>query len=132
MEVDLVGQVSSESIGPRQYSGTGGQNDTAEGAIHGVNGKSIIAFPSSVVKKDGTRLSKIKPILTPGAIVTLSRNNIDYLVTEYGVAPMKARTVRQRVDNLIALAHPDIRAELRAEANRLMPFNSQNKGRRQK
>lgn len=120
MEVDLVGQVSSESIGPRQYSGTGGQNDTAEGAIHGVNGKSIIAFPSSVVKKDGTRLSKIKPILTPGAIVTLSRNNIDYLVTEYGVAPMKARTVRQRVDNLIAVAHPDFRAELRAEANRLM------------
>ena len=59
-------------------------------------------------------------MLTPGSIVTLSRNNIDYLVTEYGIAPMKARPIRQRVDNLIAIAHPDFREQLRAEANKLM------------
>ncbi len=120
MEVDLTGQIASETIGSRQYSGTGGQNDTAEGAIHSKDGKSIIAFASAVTKRDGTRISKIKPMLTPGAVVTMSRNNIDYIVTEFGIAPMKARTVRQRVENLIAIAHPDFREELRAEANKLM------------
>ena len=120
IEVDLTGQVASETIGPRQFSGTGGQNDTAEGAIHCPGGKSIIAFASAITKKDGTRLSKIKSILTPGSVVTLSRNNIDYIVTENGIAPMKGRTVRQRVDNLIAIAHPDFREELRAEANQFM------------
>ena len=120
IEVDLTGQVASESIGPMQFSGTGGQNDTAEGAIHCPGGKSIIAFASAITKKDGTRISKIKSVLTPGSIVTLSRNNIDYIVTEYGIAPMKARSVRQRVDNLIAVAHPDFREQLRAEANKLM------------
>ena len=120
IEVDLTGQVASESIGPMQFSGSGGQNDTGEGAIHCPGGKSIIAFASAITKKDGTRVSKIKSVLTPGAIVTLSRNNIDYLVTEYGIAPMKARPIRQRVDNLIAIAHPDFREELRAEANKLM------------
>ncbi len=120
IEVDLTGQIASESIGPRQFSGSGGQNDTGEGAIHCPGGKSIIAFASAITKKDGTRVSKIKSVLTPGSIVTLSRNNIDYIVTEYGIAPMKARSVRQRVDNLIAVAHPDFREELRAEANKLM------------
>ena len=120
IEVDLAGQVASESIGPMQFSGTGGQNDTAEGAIHCPGGKSIIAFASAITKKDGTKISKIKTMLTPGSIVTLSRNNIDYLVTEYGIAPMKARSMRQRVDNLIAIAHPDFREQLRAEANKLM------------
>ncbi len=120
IEVDLTGQIASESIGPMQFSGTGGQNDTAEGAIHCPGGKSIIAFASAITKKDGTRISKIKSVLTPGSIVTLSRNNIDYLVTEYGIAPMKARPIRQRVDNLIAIAHPDFREQLRAEANKLM------------
>lgn len=75
---------------------------------------------SSGTNRAGERYSKIKSILTPGSIVTMSRNNIDYIVTEYGIAPMKARTVRQRVDNLIAIAHPDFREQLRAEANKLM------------
>ena len=120
LEVDLTGQIASESIGTRQYAGSGGQNDFAEGAIHSKGGKSIIAMPSAGVDKEGRPFSKIKPILTPGAIVTMSRNNIDYIVTEYGIAPMKALTVRQRVDNLIAIAHPDFREELRREASRLM------------
>ncbi|NLT57712.1 MAG: 4-hydroxybutyrate--acetyl-CoA CoA transferase [Clostridiales bacterium] len=120
IEVDLTGQIASETIGPRQFSGTGGQNDTAEGAIHCPGGKSIIAFASAVTKKDGTRLSKIKSMLTPGSVVTMSRNNIDFIVTEYGIAPMKARTVRQRVENMIAIAHPDFRDELREQAKQLM------------
>jgi len=113
LQVDLTGQVCSESIGLRTWSGSGGQNDTAEGAIHARNGRSIIALPSTA--KNGT-ISTIQPWLTPGAAVTLSRNNIDYIITEYGIAPMKARTIRQRVENLIAIAHPDFRKELREAA----------------
>ncbi|HEY3426977.1 MAG TPA: acetyl-CoA hydrolase/transferase C-terminal domain-containing protein, partial [Negativicutes bacterium] len=113
IQVDLTGQICSESIGLKTWSGSGGQNDTAEGAIHAKNGRSIIALNSTA--KNGT-VSTIQPWLTPGAVVTLSRNNIDYIVTEYGIAPMKARTIRQRVDNLIAIAHPDFRKELQDAA----------------
>ena len=118
IEVDLTGQIASESIGTRQFSGTGGQNDFAEGAIHSRGGKSIIAMHSSGVNSKGERFSKIKSILTPGAIVTMSRNNIDYIVTEYGIAYMKGQTIRSRVENLIAVAHPDFRPQLREEAER--------------
>ncbi|MDR3589052.1 MAG: acetyl-CoA hydrolase/transferase C-terminal domain-containing protein [Negativicutes bacterium] len=113
IQVDLTGQICSESIGLKTWSGSGGQNDTAEGAIHAKNGRSIIALKSTA--KNGT-VSTIQPWLTPGAAVTLSRNNIDYIVTEFGIAPMKARTIRQRVDNLIAIAHPDFHKELRDAA----------------
>ncbi len=115
LQVDLTGQVCSEAIGSKTWSGTGGQNDTAEGAIHAKNGRSIIALNSTA--KNGT-ISSIQPFLTQGAAVTLSRNNIDYIVTEYGIAYMKARTIRQRVDNLIAVAHPDFRGFLREEASK--------------
>ena len=64
--------------------------------------------------------SKIKPILTPGAVITVPRNYADYIVTEYGIAPMRGRTVRERVNNLIAVAHPDVREELRAAARKLL------------
>lgn len=113
IQVDLTGQICSESIGLKTWSGSGGQNDTAEGAIHAKNGRSIIALNSTA--KNGT-VSTIQPWLTPGAVVSLSRNNIDYIITEFGIAPMKARTIRQRVDNLIAIAHPDFRKELRDAA----------------
>ncbi len=113
LQVDLTGQVCSESIGSRQYSGTGGQSDTAIGAIHAKNGRSIIALNSTA--RDGT-ISSIQPWLTPGAAVTLHRNNVDFIVTEYGIAYMKARTIRERVENLIAVASPDFRKELRETA----------------
>lgn len=113
VSVDLTGQVNSESIGSLHYSGSGGQADTAYGAVHAPNGRSIIALHSTA--KKGT-VSTINAVLSPGAIVTLSRNNVDYIVTEYGIAPMKGRSVRERRDNLIAVAHPDFRAELRREA----------------
>ncbi len=116
VEVDFTGQICSESIGPRPFSGSGGQNDTAEGAIHAKGGRSIIAMHST--KKDGT-ISTIVPMLKEGAIVTLSRNNIDYVVTEYGVAKLKSRNLRERALSLIEIAHPKFRDELLAKAREL-------------
>ena len=116
LEIDLTGQVCSETIGGRQYSGTGGASDFAYGAYHAKNGRGILALQSTA--KSGT-ISRIKAQLTPGSVVSISRNIVDYVVTEYGVARLRDKTVLQRVDALIAIAHPDFRAELRAEAERL-------------
>lgn len=117
LSVDLTGQVCSETIGSRQYSGSGGQVDMAVGAAHAKNGRNIIATAST--KRGGT-VSTITAQLELGSVVTLSRNELDYLVTEYGIAPLRGRSVRQRVENLIAVAHPDFRAELRQQAQKLM------------
>ena len=117
IQVDLTGQVCSESLGIRQYSGTGGASDYAYGAYHSKGGRGIIALTSTA--KNGT-VSKIQPFLTPGAVVSISRNIVDYVVTEYGIAKLRDRTVGQRVQNLIAIAHPDFRAELKKQANDLM------------
>lgn len=116
LSVDLTGQVCSETLGSRQFSGSGGQADMAVGAAHAKNGRNIIATAST--KKNGT-VSTISAQLAPGSVVTLSRNELDYVVTEYGIAPLRGRSVRQRVENLIAVAHPDFRAELKAEAEKL-------------
>ena len=117
LSVDLTGQVCSESIGSRQYSGTGGQSDMAVGAAHAKGGRNFIAAPST--RKGGT-VSTITAQLAPGSVVSLSRNQVDCIVTEYGVAWLKGRNIRQRVNNLIAVAHPDFRAELRKQADALM------------
>ena len=116
LSIDLAGQVCSESIGPTQYSGSGGQVDMAVGATHAKGGRNIIAVAST--KRGGT-VSTITPMLEPGSIVTLGRNELDYVVTEYGIAPLRGRNARQKVQNLIAVAHPDFRAELKKEANRI-------------
>ena len=116
LEIDLTGQICSESIGGKQYSGTGGAWDFAYGAFHAENGRGIIALQSTA--KSGT-ISRIVPRLTSGNIVTIPRNIVDIVVTEYGVAHLRGRSVWQRVEELIAVAHPDFRVELRAEANRL-------------
>ena len=116
MEIDLTGQICSESIGPMQYSGTGGAFDFAFGAMHSKGGRSIMAIASTA--KGGT-ISKIKSVLTPGAIVSVPRTAADIVVTEYGVAYMRGRSVRERAQNLIAVAHPDFRAELRRQAREL-------------
>ena len=117
LEVDLTGQCASESIGSRQFSGTGGQADTAIGAQMSRNGKSIIALYSTAMVKDpatGERreVSKIVPQLTPGAAVSLSRNDVDRVVTEYGVAELRGTNIRDRVARLIEIAHPRFREEL--------------------
>ena len=121
LEVDLTGQCASESIGSKQYSGTGGQSDTAIGAQMSKNGKSIIALYSTAMVKDpvtGERkeISKIVPQLTPGAAVSLSRNDVDRVVTEYGVAELRGTSLRDRVARLIEIAHPKFREELWEQA----------------
>lgn len=124
LEIDLTGQCASESIGTTQFSGTGGQTDTARGAQIAKNGKSFIALYSTYMAKDketGERVekSKIVPMLAPGSIVSLSRNDTDYVVTEYGVAHLRGKTVQERVHELIKIAHPKFRDELLEEALRL-------------
>lgn len=121
LEVDLTGQCASESIGSLQYSGTGGQADTAIGAQMSKGGKSIIALYSTAMVKDpatGERceVSKIVPQLTPGAAVTLHRSDVDRVVTEYGVAELRGTSLRGRVARLIEIAHPKFREELWEQA----------------
>jgi len=124
LEVDLTGQCASESIGPVQWSGTGGQSDTATGAQNSKNGKSFIALYSTAMVKDpvtGERVeqSKIVPFLKPGAIVSLLRADVDHVVTEYGVAALRGTNVFERVERLIAIAHPKYREELLKQAKDL-------------
>ncbi|CQB87725.1 Propionyl-CoA:succinate CoA transferase [Chlamydia trachomatis] len=111
VEVDLMGQVVSESIGARQISGVGGQIDFVRGAARSKGGKSIIAMPSTA---GHGKLSRIVPIISEGAAVTTSRNDVDYIVTEYGIAKLKGKTLRERAEALIAIAHPSFRPELEA------------------
>ena len=115
LEVDLWGQVCAESVGTRHMSGTGGQVDYVRGACQSRGGKSFIAF-TSTTKND--TISKIKSTLTPGAVVTTSKNDVDYIVTEYGVAHLRGESLASRARQLIAIAHPDFRDELRFEAKK--------------
>lgn len=113
IQVDLMGQVNAESIGSKQFSGTGGQVDFVRGAAMSKGGKSIIALPSTAAK--GT-ISKIVFTLDEGAAVTTSRNDVDYIVTEYGIAHLKGKSLRERAKALIEIAHPDFREELKRKA----------------
>ena len=115
LEVDLWGQVCAESVGTKHMSGSGGQIDYVRGACQSKGGKSFIAFSSTA--KNGT-ISKIKPILTPGAVCTTSKNDVDCIVTEYGIARLRGRSLSERAKQLIAIAHPDFRDELTFEARK--------------
>ncbi len=116
LQVDLLGQVCSQSIGSRHFSGTGGQLDTHRGAQMSPGGRGIIALRSTV--KDGA-ISTIVPTLSPGAEVTVPSQDVDTIVTEYGVAELRGRSLQERVAALIAIAHPDFRDELWEEVRRL-------------
>lgn len=118
VEVDLWGQVCAETIGTRILSGTGGQVDFVRGACQSKGGKSFIAF-SSTVNLKGTLKSKIQPTLAPGSVCTTGKNDVDYIVTEYGLAKLRGRPLSERVRSLIAIAHPDFRDELTFEAKKL-------------
>jgi acyl-CoA hydrolase len=119
LQIDLTGQVCAESIGHKQFSGTGGATDFSYGAYHSKGGRAMLAQVSTTAK--GT-ISRIQPVLQPGSIVSVSRNLTDMVVTEYGIAKLRQRTVKQRVEELISVAHPDFRAELRKEASKLMYY----------
>ena len=114
--VDLTGNVCSEAVGTRHYSGTGGQLDTHRGAVMSRGGKGIIALRSTA--KNGT-VSTIVPLLPEGSPVTVPRQDVDYVVTEYGVAHLRGKTVRERVLELINIAHPDFRGFLKKEARKI-------------
>jgi len=115
-EVDLFGQCASETVAGRYYSSTGGQADFARGVRFSKNGKGFITMSSTI--KNG-EMSRIKVALSPGSVVTTNKNDVDHIVTEYGVAEMFGRPLSERAEQLIAIAHPDFREELRFEAKKL-------------
>ena len=116
MQIDLVGQCGSESQGFKPYSGTGGQSDFVRAANRSKSGKAFIVLPSTA--KDDT-ISRIAPMLTPGTHVSTSKNDINYVVTEYGMAQLRGKTAKQRAQALIAIAHPKFRDELTEAARKM-------------
>lgn len=118
VSIDLTGQVCAESIGPRQYSASGGQFDFVRGVKHSKGGRGFIAVTSVAHTKKGP-VSKIVPTLASGSAVTSLRNDVQYIVTEYGVADLRWADIPTRAQRLISIAHPDFRDELTAEAKRL-------------
>ncbi len=119
IEVDLTGQVCADSIGPRLYSGVGGQLDFIRGAARSKGGKPVIALPSSGTTSKGEPFSRIVAMLRRGAGVVTTRNDVHYIVTEFGVANLYGKTIRQRAKALIDVAHPDMREELSRAAREL-------------
>ena len=124
LEVDLLGQCCSESLGSKQYSGTGGQMDTAIGAQMAKGGRSFIALYSTANVRTGNgdervEISRIVPQLKPGATVSLSRNDLHYLVTEYGVVNLRGLSIADRAKAIISIAHPKFRDELTQKAKEL-------------
>jgi acyl-CoA hydrolase len=117
LQVDLLGQCGSESIAHLPYSGTGGQVDFVRAANRSNGGKAFIVLPSTA--KEGA-ISRIVPTLTPGTHVTTGKNDVNYVVTEYGVAQLRGKSARQRAEALIGIAHPDFRAELRQAAQKIL------------
>ncbi len=113
LQVDLTGQVNAEMIGNVQFSGVGGQVDFVRGASRSPGGKSIIALPSTAAKG---KVSRIVRELDAGAAITTSRNDVHYVVTEFGVADLRGKTLQQRAQALSAIAHPDFRSRLRGES----------------
>jgi len=119
LEVDLSGQCASEAIGTRQYSGAGGQMDFVEGAWRSRGGQAFLALYSTYTTKDGEMKSRIAPTLSPGSMITTTRNDVQYIVTEYGIARLKGFDIKRRVKELISIAHPDFRDWLSFEAGKL-------------
>jgi acyl-CoA hydrolase len=116
MQVDLIGQCGSESLGLTPYSGTGGQADFVRAANRSNGGKSFIVLPSTAKENS---ISRIVPALSPGTHVTTGKNDVNYVVSEYGVAQLRGKSAKQRAEALVGIAHPDFRGELREAARRM-------------
>lgn len=115
MEVDFFGQCAAESVGTYIYSSTGGQTDFVRAAMMSKGGRSIMVLPSTA--KGGT-ISRIKATLTEGAMISTHKNDVNYVVTEYGIAQLRGQPIKERTKRLIEIAHPDFREELREEAKK--------------
>ena len=127
IEIDLFGQVCSESAGVRQISGTGGQVDFFEGAYLSKGGKAFCCFTASYKDKEGNLKSRINPLLTTGAIVTTPRTVVQYVVTENGIVNLKGKSTWERAEALISLAHPDFYEQLVKDAEKMGIWRKSNK-----
>ena len=128
VDIDLYGQVSSESSGTRHISGAGGQQDFVLGAYLSKGGKSFICCPATVKdKKSGELKSRIRPTLLEGSVVTATRTNLHWLVTEYGKFNAKGKSTWERAEGIISLAHPQFRDELIAQAEKMHIWRRSNK-----
>ena len=116
LQVDFLGQCGSESLGHLPYSGTGGQTDFVRAANRSRGGKAFIVLPSTA-KADS--ITRIVPTLTPGTHQSTSKNDVNYVVTEFGVAQLRGKSAKQRTLEMIAIAHPDFRPELTEAARRM-------------
>jgi acyl-CoA hydrolase len=119
LEIDLSGQVVADSIGFRMYSGIGGQMDFMRGAALSHGGVPVIALPSTAA---GGKVSRIVPSVKPGAGVVTTRGHVHWIVTEFGAVDLWGKSLRERADALISIAHPDFRAELKREIAQLRHF----------
>jgi acyl-CoA hydrolase len=128
IEVDLFGQVCSESVGTEQKTGTGGQLDFIFGAFQSKGGKGIISLSSTHKDKEGKLHTRIVPSVTPGSIVTVPRSIVQYVATEYGVVQLKGKSTWERAESLISIAHPDFRDELIRQADKMKIWIKGNRG----
>lgn len=119
LEIDMLGQVCSESVGPKQISGTGGQLDFVMGAYKSKGGQSFLCAPSTRTLRDGTVKSAIVPTLPTGSVVTVPRPAVHMVVTEYGIAELKGRSTWERTEALINVAHPDFQDQLVKDAEKM-------------
>lgn len=127
VDIDLFCQVNSESAGPKHISGAGGQMDFVMGAYLSKGGKSFICLSSTFHDKNGNLVSRIRPTLSDGSIVTDTRTQVHYVVTEYGKVNLKGLSTWQRAEALISIAHPQFRDQLISDANRLGIWRNSNK-----
>jgi len=127
IEVDLTGQVCAESVGTKHISGSGGQLEFHWGAYLSKGGKAFICMPTTYQSKGGDITSRIKPIITPGGVITTPRPTVHYLVTEYGKAILKGKSTWERAESIISIAHPMFRDELIKEAEKLGIWKRSNK-----
>ncbi len=127
VDIDLFGQVNAESAGIRHISGAGGQQDFVLGAYLSEGGKSFMCLSSTFQSKDGTLHSRIRPTLADGSIVTDTRTNTQFVVTEYGMVNLKGCSVWERAEKLISIAHPDFRDELIREAEKMKIWRNSNR-----